>query len=66
MQTRPTTTPHTLLSPILGFSTTPKSAPTQPITAPPHDFLLMSLCPQLTPELAPLAAHSHPNRTRAA
>ena len=59
MQTQPTTTPRTLRSPILGFTATPKTAPTPPLAAPPHDFLLMSLCPHFTPELAPLAAHAH-------
>jgi len=51
--------PRTVRSPILGFTATPKTAPTPPHAAPPHDFLLMSLCPQLTPELTPLAAHTH-------
>ena len=43
-----------------------KTAPKPPLAAPPHDFLLMSLCPHFTPELAPLAAHAHPHRNRAA
>jgi len=66
MQTQPTTPPRTLRSPILGFTATPKTAPTPLLAAAPHDFLLMSLCPQLTPELAPLAAHAQPHRPRAA
>ncbi len=66
MQTQPTTTPRTLRSPILGFTATPKNAPTPALTAAPHDFLVMSLCPQLTPELAHIAAHTHPHRPRAA
>jgi len=66
MQTQPTTPPRTLRSPILGFTVTPKTAPTPTLTAPLHDFLLMSLCPQLTPELATLAAHTQPHRNRAA
>gem|GEM_PF-2841238 len=66
MQTKPTTTPRNLRSPILGFTATPKTDTTTTRTAPPHDFLLMSLCPQLTPELAPLDAHSYPRQSRAA
>lgn len=66
MQTTPTTTPRTVRSPILGFTATPKTEPKTTRTAPPHDFLLMSLCPQLTPELAPLAAHPYPRQSRAA
>jgi hypothetical protein len=66
MQNQPTTTPRTLLNPILGFTATPKIVTTLPLIAPPHDFLLMTLCPQLTPELAPLASQAHPHRTRTA
>jgi hypothetical protein len=55
-----------LLSPILGFTATPKIVTTLPLTAPPHDFLLMTLCPQFNPELTSLTSHDHPHRTRAA
>jgi hypothetical protein len=66
MQTQPFRQPRPERSPILGFTATPKTAPTPLFAAAPHDFLLMSLCPQLTPELAPLTAHAQPHRPRAA